>query len=311
MTKSQITNIPASIHQRLLNLDPSRTYDFTPVLRRYAFERWLYRLGQSVYSAKFIVKGAMLFVFWTSDIPRKTMDLDLLGVGNLTENQIRRSFVNIGCLKCEADGLHFDMKSMALEPIRNEADFQGIRANFSGHLGNIRIPLQVDIGIGDRIWPAPETIIFPTLLGLPAPRVRAYRKETSIAEKFDAMLKLGAVNSRMKDFYDIRVLASRFSFKGAILKKTLETVATQTPRISLSMPPIALTNEFGRDRNKNIQWEAFLRRIGKNPSDLSFPQTIASIRSFLLPVLEAIVKKTAFDKIWPPGGPWRPREKKR
>ena len=219
MKKDPIRNLPASVHQRLLNLDPARTHDFTPVLRRYAFERWLYRLGKSVHAKSFVVKGAMLFVLWTGDISRKTMDLDLLGIGNITEVGLRRAFSKIGKMKVEPDGLTFDMDSMVVEPIRDEAEYHGLRAKFTARLGNIRIPLQVDVGIGDNVWPEPDHVIYPTLLGMPAPHIQAYRKETTIAEKLDCMLELGILNSRMKDFYDIAVLSDLFSFKSADFKK--------------------------------------------------------------------------------------------
>ena len=310
MTKDSITNLPASIHQRLLNLDPKRTYDFTPVLRRYAFERWLYRLGKSPHAEQFVVKGAMLFVLWTGDQSRKTMDLDLGGAGDLTEPMLREAFVAINQLEVEPDGLIFITDAMVVEPIRDQAQFHGLRARFSALLGNIRIPMQVDIGTGDRIWPEPEYIIYPTLLGMPAPRVLACHKETAIAEKFDAMLELGITNSRMKDFYDIAVLGDLFCFKGRDLQKAIKTAAAGKEYGSpAERQPIALTESFALDRDKTIQWTAFLRRVGKNPEDMPLRQTVEKIRGFLLPVLASLKEGREFDAFWPAGGPWRPKEK--
>lgn len=310
MTKDPITNLPASIHQRLLNLDPERNYDFTPVLRRYAFERWLYRLGKSPQAARFVVKGAMLFVLWTGDLARKTMDLDLWGAGDLTEDGLRQAFSAIGGAEVEPDGLSFITDTMIVEPIRDEAEFRGLRAKFAARLGNIRIPLQVDIGIGDEIWPEPETIDYPTLLDMPAPRVRVYRKETAIAEKFDAMLELGIMNSRMKDFYDIAVLAERFSFVGQDLQEAMLAAIDKEMLAKLPDLPVVFTEDFAQSGDKNIQWAAFLRRIGKNPRDLPFRQVVEKIGLFVLPVFQSLRTGNEYGAVWPPRGPWRSQEKR-
>jgi hypothetical protein len=309
MTQDPITNLAASVHQRLLNLDPARTHDFTPVLRRYAFERWLYRLGKSDHAESFVMKGAMLFALWTSDAPRTTRALDLLRIGDVTEAGLRRVFLRIGRMKVEPDGLTFEADNMIIEPIRDEAEYYGLRIKFMAGLGNIRIPLQVDIGIGDSVWPEPEYVLYPTLLDMPAPRIRAYRKETAIAEKLDAMLELGMLNSRMKDFYDIAVLGDLFSFRGAELQRAVRVSLKRRVLTSLSELPIAFTNEFAQDKDKNIQWGAFLRRIGKNSGALPFHQVVMNIRNFLLPVLQALNARTEFNEVWEPGGPWRPQEK--
>jgi hypothetical protein len=308
VTKNAIKNLHASVHQRLLNLDPERTHDFTPVLRRYAFERWLYRLGQSDYVESFVVKGAMLFALWTSEAPRTTRDLDLLGVGNLTDASLRLALSRISRTRVEPDGLSFDVSNMIVEPIRDETEYHGFRAKFMARIGNIRIPLQVDIGIGDTVWPEPEFISYPTLLDFPAPRVRAYRKEPSIAEKLDAMLELGMLNSRMKDFYDITVFAGRYSFKGEELLGAVRESLRRREPASLSELPVAFTDEFALDKDKKIQWGAFLNRIGKSQASMPLLQVITEIRNFLLPVIQALVGGTEFKEIWKPGGPWRPKE---
>jgi len=309
MTKDTQTNLPVSVHQRLLNLDPARTHDFTPVLRRYAFERWLYRLGQSDHAESFVVKGAMLFVLWTSDLPRTTMDLDLLGIGDITEAGLRQAFSKIGRTKVKPDGLTFDAETMIIEPIRDDAEYHGLRAKFMARLGNIRIPLQVDIGIGHSVWPEPEYIHYPTLLDMPAPRIRAYQKETTIAEKLDAMLELGILNSRMKDFYDIAILGDLFSYSGLELQRAVQVSLKRRMLTSLIEPPIAFTDEFAYDKDKNIQWNAFLRRIGKSPATLPLQKVVIKIRNFLSPILQALAAGSEFNESWAPGGPWRPQEK--
>lgn len=310
MTGDKIVNLPASIHQRLLNLDPERRHDFTPVLRRYAFERWLYRLGRSEYANRFILKGAMLFAVWTSDQPRKTMDLDLLATEELSEAGLRRALFTIAYARVAPDGLTFDTNKMVVEAIRDEAEYHGLRAKFSAFLGNIKISQKIDIGIGDPVWPEPKPIRYPTLLDLPAPRVRAYRKETTIAEKLDGMLDLGIANSRMKDFYDIALLADKFSFKGEELQRAVRVSLRRSQPLSLPDIPIAFTDGFAQDRDKNIQWAAFLRRMGQSASPLSFRQVVGKIKDFLLPVINKLKAGEEFEAIWEAGGPWRPREKR-
>lgn len=204
----------------------------------------------------------------------------------------------------------FDAHAMIVEPIRDEAEYHGLRAKFLARLGNIRISLHIDIGIGDAVWPEPELILYPTLLDMPAPRVRAYRKETTIAEKLDAMLDLGMLNSRMKDFYDIALLADLFSFKGTELQRAVRVSLRRSELMSLPEIPIAFTDKFAQDRDKNIQWGAFLRRIGKSASILPLRQVVSRIRNFLLPILQTLKAGEEFKATWEAGGPWRPREKR-
>jgi predicted nucleotidyltransferase component of viral defense system len=305
MNKNPIKNLAASVHQRLLNLDPQRSHDFTPVLRRYAFERWLYRLGKSDYAERFIMKGAMLFALWIRETPRTTRDLDLLGFGDLSADSIRTAFSKIGRMEVEPDGLSFDDKNMTVEPIRDETGYQGHSVKFAAHMSNIRIPLQVDIGIGDAVWPEPEYVIYPTLLDMPAPRIKAYRRETSIAEKLEAIIELGALNSRMKDFYDIVILADRFSFKGEDLKKAILETFKGRKASPPSGLPVAFTEDFALDKDKNNQWKAFLRRIGKDGRSMPFPQFLLRMKTFLFPVLQAISDNRDFRTVWEPGGPWK------
>jgi hypothetical protein len=305
MNKDPAKNTAASIHQRLLNLDPHRASDFTTVLRRYAFERWLYRLGRSEYAEQFVMKGAMLFAFWIKEAPRTTRDLDLLGFGDLSPESIRRLFSRISRMEVEPDGISFGANNATVEPIRDETEYQGYRAKLIAKMGDIRIPLQVDIGTGDAVWPEPKYIIYPSLLEMPPPRIKAYRQETSIAEKLEAMIKLGALNSRMKDFYDIIVLSDRFSFKGEDLSGAIQETFKGREVALPSDPPVAFSESFALDKDKNTQWSAFLRRIGKDNISLPFPHSVARIKDFLFPVLQAISVNRDFRMVWEPGGPWR------
>jgi hypothetical protein len=304
MTKGPTTNLPASVHRRLLNLDPQRRGDFNLILTRYALERWLFRLSKSTYVDRFILKGAMLFAVWLEEPYRSTRDLDLLGFGELSRNSIEEVFASTTSLDVEPDGLVFDTSSLTVEPIREENEYQGWRVRLLARMDKLRIPIQVDIGIGDVVSPLPEIIEYPTLLQFPAPRIRAYRRETVIAEKLHAMVTLGELNSRMKDFYDISILARQFSFEGAELWQAIEATFRRRDTIVPSEIPIAFTDEFAADVTKEKQWRAFLRRIGKDLPSLA--GAITDLRAFLLPPLHAVSQQKSFAGHWSPGGPWQP-----
>jgi hypothetical protein len=303
MKKKPTTNLPASVHQRLLNIDPQRRGDFNLVLTRYALERWLFRLSKSPYVDRFILKGAMLFAVWLEEPYRSTRDLDLLGSGELSRNSIEEVFASTTSLDVEPDGLVFDTSGITVEPIREENEYQGWRVRLLARMDKLRIPIQVDIGIGDVVSPLPEIIEYPTLLQFPAPRIRAYRRETVVAEKLHAIVTLGELNSRMKDFYDISVLAGQFSFDVAELSQAIEATFRRRETVVPSEIPIALTDEFAADVTKQRQWTAFLRRIGKDLPSLA--SAITDLRTFLLPPLHAVSQQKSFVGHWSPGGPWQ------
>jgi hypothetical protein len=225
--KKPAVNLPASVRQRLLNLASERKEDFGLVLSRYGLERFLYRLSASPHRDLFVLKGALLLQVWTGETYRPTRDLDLLGKGmpNLSYQKI---FSDVCSQDVKDDGLSFLSKTIRVERIRDEEVYEGVCVLLEARLGNVRIPLQIDVGFGDAVVPAPEDLEFPTLLKFPAPKLNAYPKESVVAEKFEAIVKLGMVNSRMKDFYDLWVLAQRFQFESATLAAAIEaTFATR------------------------------------------------------------------------------------
>jgi hypothetical protein len=132
-----------SIHQRLLNLSRERGEDFNLVLTRYANERFLYRLAQSAYVDRFVLKGAMLFTVWTGQAHRPTRDVDLLGYGNNSEEALVRIFKDVCAVDVEADGVMFDADGLKVTEIRKDQDYQGKRIQLNAVLENARIPLQI------------------------------------------------------------------------------------------------------------------------------------------------------------------------
>lgn len=300
--KKAVGNLPASVRQRLLNLARERKEDFGLVLGRYGLERFLYRLSVSAHRNLFVLKGALLLQAWTGETYRPTRDLDLLG--KAPHVSYKKIISEVCSQEVEDDGLSFLTQRIRVERIRDEEAYEGVRVLLEAALGNVRIPLQIDVGLGDVIVPAPEELEFPTLLEFSAPKLNAYPKESVVAEKFEAVVKLGLANSRMKDFYDLLVLAQRFEFENATLAAAIQATF-ETRRTSLpSSLPLAFSADFWRSPNKQTQWKAFLRKSGLNANS-SLEETIRIVREFVMPVVERIAEGDREKKIWPPGGPWR------
>lgn len=226
----QKKNLAASVKAKLTNLSRERGEELQNLLMRFASERFLYRLSLSEHKEKFLLKGAALFAFWFNQPHRPTKDLDLLGSG---ENDIStlETIIREICTIDGEDGLQFLVDSVEGRKIREEEVYQGVRLTFLAMLERARIPVQVDVGFGDAVTPKAKKETLPTILDLPAPKLKIYPKETVIAEKFEAMVKLGISNSRMKDFWDVRYLIKEFEFDGALLQKAIRATfaSRQTP----------------------------------------------------------------------------------
>jgi hypothetical protein len=301
--KKAVVNLSASVRQRLLNLASERKEDFGLVLTRYGLERFLYRLSVSPHRDLFVLKGALLLQVWTGETYRPTRDLDLLG--KETPNQsYQKIFSDVCSQAVEDDGLSFLSETIRVERIRDEEAYEGVRVLLEARLDNVRIPQQIDVGFGDAIVPAPEELEFPTLLGFPAPRLNAYPKESVVAEKFEAIVTLGMANSRMKDFYDLWVLAQRFQFESATLAAAVQATFATRETVLPATLPLAFQTDFYELPSKQTQWRAFLRKSGLN-AESSLEETIRVIREFVIPVVEGIVKKNSKKKIWQAGGPWK------
>jgi len=297
-------NLAASVRQRLATLARAQREDFQELLSRYARERLLYRLSVSDHRDDFILKGALLFSYWTGAPHRPTRDMDLLGHGPPDIELMERVIHDLCKTEVEPDGLVFQSDSVQGRRIKDEEEYEGVRLTVTALLEQARIPLQIDIGFGDRVVPAPEEIDFPTLLEFPAPHLKSYTRESVIAEKFEAMVKLGILNSRMKDFYDVWSLSQGFSFDGITLGEAIR--ATFTTR-GTSIPidaPLALTSEFYEDQQKKAQWSGFLRKGRLDREGKPLAEIVISIREFLMPVSTAVAKGEDFNKKWQPSGPW-------
>lgn len=308
MTRKPV-NLQASIATRLRNFALAKQVDLGFVFRRYAIERLLYRLSQSPERDRFILKGAMLFTAWLPDPFRPTQDLDLLGFGSDEVADIARRIAALCTVAVPDDGLVFDAATIKAEAIRANQDYGGVRVKLTALLGRTRIPVQIDIGFGDAVTPAATDIVFPALLDFPVPMVRAYPRETVVAEKLQAIVVLGLVNTRMKDYYDLVALARMFEFDGETLR---DAIAATFERRQTPLPakvPAGLTDAFTSDPRKIALWQAFIGRepLLLNPGDLV--AAIEDIEAFVMPALQAAREGTRFSRRWKAGGPWRIKRK--
>ncbi|OHB60902.1 MAG: hypothetical protein A2Y12_10175 [Planctomycetes bacterium GWF2_42_9] len=301
----QPSNIAASIHRRLLNANRTLKENFNYVLSRYAIERLLYRLAKSGQSNNFVLKGATLFLVWTGRTYRPTKDLDLLGYGEISNEQIAVQFQQICLAEVEPDGLIFDPRSISVSDIREDQEYQGKRIDLSAKFGKARINLQIDIGFGDSVTPDAQEITYPTLIDLPAPQIRAYPRETVIAEKLQAMVALGIINSRMKDFADIYVLSRQFNFDGVVLTKAINATFVRRKTAIPNEMPFALTDEFATTPDKITHWNGFLQRSRSPEVPTNFLNVVHNIRAFLMPPLLAIAAQDTFTKQWSYENQWR------
>ena len=301
MSKANITH---SVSQRLLAVSRQKEVDYNIVLIWFGLERFLYRLSKSEYADKFILKGAMLFAVWAKQPLRPTKDLDLMAYGDTEARHIKKIFSRICMTKVEDDGLIFDAESIAITAIREEQEYQGQRIKLSASLGNAKIRLQIDIGFGDVITPAPARIKYPSLLDFAAPPVRAYPKETVVAEKFHTMVVLGIANSRMKDFYDIWIMSRQFEFEGSQLAKAIAATFKRRKAALPAQLPSTITKDLSNDDTAKQRWTAFVNKSAIADKQLKLNKIISDIRNFLNPPLKHSQFHQPFDKKWS-NGRWK------
>jgi predicted nucleotidyltransferase component of viral defense system len=281
--RKPVQNLGASVGARLLNLAKERNQPFEILLTRYALERLLYRLGSSKYRERFVLKGAMLVRTWVDDPYRPTRDLDLLGFGDSDPDAIIGVFREICTLKAD-DAVVFDIDGLAVDRIRDDAQYGGLRIKTTATVDGAKVRVLVDIGFGDAVEPGLTEIELSVLLNQPVPRLRAYPYETVVAEKFQAMVMLGRANSRMKDFYDVWMLARSYDFEGDRLARAVAaTFARRKTEIPADRPD-ALTPAFAEDPTKQQQWTAFVKDVAVTPASLA--EVIEDLAAFLMPHAE-------------------------
>ena len=283
-----MTTSIASIKSRLTNIAQKEKQTYQLILIRYFTERLIYRLSISAFKNHFCLKGGALLYAFEQETSRPTMDLDFLGVHISNEQvKLKTVFETISQIACEEDGVIFLPDAIATSELQKEGRYSGVRLKIEGRLGNIRQILQIDIGFGDIVTPAPVEMTYPTLLPMPSPHIIAYSIETVIAEKFEAMINLAAQNTRMKDFYDIFKLLQSHSYREPILIEAISNTLQQraTPFVK---NPVVFTKDFSENAKRHVQWNAFLQKMNKHATfeEIDFRMVMSVIIERLQPIYD-------------------------
>lgn len=304
MTKRRVKDVAASVRARLQTHAKDTNRPFQEVLQYFAMERFLYRLSLSPHAEKFVLKGGLMLTAWRAPSSRPTKDMDFLAKMPNDVDSVVAVVREICEQTVEPDGLEFDVASLEGRIIKEDADYAGVRVNFRAALQNARIHMQVDMGFGDVITPSAVAMEYPTILDHDPPRLNGYSRETTVAEKFEAMVKLGQLNSRIRDFFDIWLLARQFDFGGRILadavRRTFENRGT-----AINVEPVALTPEFASDRARQTQWNGFRRKSRIDFAPETLQEVCDAIALFIKPVAAAVQANQPFEDQWAAPGPWR------
>jgi len=300
--KKEITNLPASIHQRLLNLSRSQQRTFEDLLINYTNERFLYRLNLSPYASQFVLKGAMAIMHMDARFPRATRDIDFLGYIDNSVPGLEQVIRNICQVEVDADGLQFVPDSVRGEVIKENEAYPGVRIIFTCFLGTAKADLQIDIGIADVIYPAAQIEEFSSLLDLPQPSIQIYQPETILAEKIQTLVKNDAFNSRMKDIYDIWWIASRREIKGLTLARSLKT--TFVNRKTPFPETIIIFDETYPGQRQITAWRSMSKKMRYGESLPELSMVLEQLKPFLMPLIEALYNKVDFIHKWNPVDAW-------
>ena len=255
-----VTNRAASIKQKLLNLAREQGRVYEVVLVRYALERLLYRLSISEHRDRFILKGGMLVTLWLENSNRETRDADFLGFGDADQGRLKADFAAVMQIPAD-DGLVFDHGGMTASAIREELEYEGVRLRTTALLENSRIPVTIDIGFGDAVAPAALPMNYPSMLGQESPAIQTYPPALVVAEKFQAMVALGLINGRMKDYFDIWAIAQSIAITDSDLDNAIRaTFERRRTEIPAECPP-GLSKRFVDDAAKQAQWRGYARTV--------------------------------------------------
>ncbi len=304
MSKSK-EQVASSVHQQLLNKAKLTGRPFNEILQYYAMEKFLYRLSQSPYADEFVLKGALLLRATEISEIRPTKDIDLLGPDQINNSGIKQMLIECCETPVKEDGLLFDPRTLTDEEIRENQAYNGIRFRIKGTLGNARISIQIDMGFGDVVSPAPFWIEYPTILDTEKPKLKAYTLESAIAEKYQAMIDLDLANSRMKDFYDIWFLSKNRSFDGEQLKNAVQKTFHRRKTDLPDELPLALSTAFSTNDDKINQWKAFISKLPKSSETSELNTIIKQIQKFLWPVSQAVLNQQKFNKKWSSDNLWQ------
>lgn len=298
-------DIAASVRGQLQNRAKQTGRPFQELLQYFAMERFLYRLSKSEHVSRFVLKGALMFRVWNAAQSRATRDIDFLARADNDVESISQIFKTVCDQDVAPDGVIFHSNTAQGIAIKEDADYSGVRVTFMATIQNARLPMQIDIGFGDVVNPAPAIIEYPALLDFEPARLAGYPAETVIAEKFEAMVKLGQLNSRMKDFYDILILSRQFHFDGPTLATAIRATF-QNRGTAIRNDASLFSSELADDNSKQLQWAAFVRKSQIEGVPPAFADVVSELMRFLLPITQSIEGVSPAAIAWHPDRGWQP-----
>lgn len=303
--KKIIKNIQASVRTRLQNIAQKTGRPFSEVLQYYGMERFLYRFSQSIYADQFVLKGALMFAVWDVPERRTTLDIDFTARFSNKVKAIEGVIREVCLVSVPPDGVIFDSVKVKGVKIKENADYEGVRVKFAGYLGKARIAMQIDVAFGDVIYPNPQRIDYPVILDMPKPKLKGYPIEGVASEKLEAIIKLGALNSRMKDFYDLWLMSRQFNFDGNRLSKALTRTFRHRQTALPKGRPFFAEEIYDEKSDRQILWRAFLRKgsVQQVPEKLNI--VAREIERFFADPLAAVAKREKFNKKWDAAGKWK------
>jgi hypothetical protein len=304
MSRPQVQGLIHSIQTRLKNEARATRRPFSELLELFAIERFLHRLGRSSQRRGFVLKGALLLRGWLGAETRPTRDIDLLGSPQLDAEELRARLEEVLTVEVEDDGIELLPETLSVRSIRRESSVHGFRAKVAGRLGNVRLRYQIDVGLGDEVFPPPEEVVPGGMLGFPMARLRAYTPPTTIAEKLEAMVVLGEANSRLKDYYDLVMLPRTLELDGATLVETIERTFARRGTTIPGGRLDGLSDAYAQAPVNRSRWRALLDKGGLAGVDRDLAVIVGEIRRFAEPLLAAVRERRDFERRWPPGGGW-------
>lgn len=291
MSNPNPSNYVHSISEKLLNKAKEMGAEYNLVLTRYGLERVLYRISISKYASSFILKGSNLFLVWQGSAFRPTKDIDLLGLGSFSVEQIKTIYIEILSHTCTEDAIEFHTDFLKAEAIREDQKYHGVRVTVPASLGKSRISIQVDIGYGDAVTPDPEWVSYPTLVSVPVPKILAYSRYTVAAEKIEAVIVRGRANSRMKDFFDLCILFRKYPFDNEQLKKSVHNTFDRRNTPVPSKIPSAFTPDFYENPSKKTQWNSFIKKAKPTEPIGNLQSVVDELIPHILPIFFPVTPK--------------------
>ena len=285
-----------SVKDRLKKLAIEEKKTMQDKIVMYGLERTIYRLSISEYAERFTLKGGIfLYALFNGDYTRATTDIDLLAqcISNDIE-EMKKVFKEIFSIKCD-DALRFDLNTLDVIYITEFKEYHGVKVSILGYLDKTKVPISIDIGFGDIVYPERMKMDFPVLLDMDIPKVYAYSINSVVAEKFEAFVSLGLANSRYKDFYDIYVLSDRYNFDGKELTNAIKE--TFNHRGTSFDDIVAFEDGFADDETRLMRWNSFVKKK-KALIKLGFEETVQLLKILLFPIVDAIKKNELFERTW-------------